>query len=77
MKFSQGKGIITCVIWSWNHGDMCRITINDIRYRKKYDSACLNSMDVLLDEMYYIKSELMKEPDVTDVYFELINLDEK
>lgn len=58
---------IKCTIWVIGK-DTCRITVNDIRYRK-LDTACITDMKVLFECMEDIKQEL-KEKENAAVLFE-------
>lgn len=61
------ESTIKCTIWIIGK-DACRITINDIRYRK-LDTACISDMEVLFECMEDIKQEL-KEKENATVLFE-------
>lgn len=61
------ESTIKCTIWIIGK-DTCRITINDIRYRK-LDTACIADLEILLECMEDIKQEL-KEKENAAVLFE-------
>lgn len=50
---------IRCTIWKLGNR-LCRITVNDIRYRK-LDTACISDIDILFKCMEEIKDILDKE----------------
>ena len=54
---------MTVVFQIWRRGNMCRISTNNMRYRKIANGGCVTSISVLLDEMTYITEECQKKDD--------------
>lgn len=60
------ENTIKCTIWKIGK-DACRITVNDIRYRK-LNTACITDMEILLECMEDIKQELQEKENAIVIY---------
>lgn len=62
--------MVKCVIWKI--GDICRISVNDIRFRK-LGSACISDLGVLLETMEDIKKKINGKLPDEEVVFEVVS----
>lgn len=60
------ENTIKCTIWEIGK-DTCRITVNDIRYRK-LDTACITDMSILFKCMEDIAKELKEKENAIVIY---------